>query len=120
MLSKTPATEVDQTEAAKPSEVQKKVPATALKKYLKDMRAGQSDVDEVSGRMGQLTSNLTNKYSVNRQALSLIKRLDKKEPEKLADFLDDFLYMLDISGLSDRAKTAPRLLGDEGSGSEEE
>ena len=52
--------------------------------------------------------------------LSWIRQLAKMPAEKLADKLAHFEYLLDISGLADRAKSAQRMdLGDDGADKDE-
>ena len=58
---------------------------------------------------------VTEKYHLDKKMLSWIRQLAKMSPETLADKLAHFEYLLDVSGLNDRAKSAQRLgLGDEG------
>ena len=58
---------------------------------------------------------VTEKYHLDKQMLGWVRQLLRMSPEKLADKLAHFEYLCDISGLTDRAKSAQRLgLGDEG------
>ena len=49
-----------------------------------------------------------------------IRQLDRMSPEKLNDNLADLEYMLDASGLNERAKNAQRLPIEDRGGAEEE
>jgi hypothetical protein len=110
----------DGTEQVKGSETEKKIPPRVLQKYLKDMTSHQGRIDEVRGEMGSLTEKTNEKYTVNKKAMGWIKQLWKMTPEKLADVLDDLNYMLDASGLNDKASSAQRLPMGDGREDEEE
>lgn len=97
------------TENATAVEVEKKISGAKLKALLKAQRSGQDDIDEIKGKMGKPVAEAVEKYNLNTKMFGWIKQLDRMAPERLADNIDDFLHMLDASGLSDRAKTAQRL-----------
>lgn len=103
------APESEKTEAVKASEVSKMIPKSTLGSILaldKRTKAAQS---ELAGELGQKIANAVETYGTNRKALGVIRQLNRMEPEKLADFLDHFDYMLDISGLEKRAESVQRL-----------
>jgi len=105
MLAKTG----DTTEQATADEIQKRISPTAIKKLLKDLRSRQDDIDNISGQMGQAVAKATEKVNLNRKMFGWIRQLDRMPPEKLAVNIDDFMHMLDISGLNERAASAQRL-----------
>jgi len=107
MLARGEAT--DGTEQAKGSEVEKKINAVAMKKLLKDYRSADSDIDQLRLRRDGVVDKVIEKFNVNTKMLGWIKQLDKMTPEKLADNIDDFLHMFDVSGLRERAESAQRL-----------
>lgn len=121
MLAKSGDTQEQGTEAVRPSEVQQKISAPALKKLLKLLEAKQEKIDELTGEIGGEIAKIVEKKNVNKKMLGWIRQLNRMTPEKLADNLDDFNDMLDKSGLNDRAASAQRLpMGGEESSAEEE
>lgn len=116
MLARTTAN--DATEAATADELEKKIPAKVLKDYLKAARTCTGEIDTIRDKLGKATGKLSEKYTVNSKMLGWIKQLDKMPAEKLADNLADLEYMLDVSGLNDRAKSAQRLPIEEAGGEE--
>ena len=96
-------------------EMQKQVPAKRFKELLGKLSRGQDEIDEIKSAMGGDISAVTEKYHLDKQMLGWVRQLLRMSPEKLADKLAHFEYLCDISGLTDRAKSAQRLgLGDEG------
>lgn len=80
-----------------------------LKSLLASARSTKADVDEIVGTHRQQIAEAVEKNYLHKGAFGMIKRLDRLEPEKLADWLDCLEHYLDISGLDDRAKSAPRM-----------
>jgi hypothetical protein len=98
-------------------EIQKQIPPKRFKDLLKTLDRSQDEIDEIKGAMGGAVAAVTEKYHLDKKMLSWIRQLAKMSPETLADKLAHFEYLLDISGLSDRAKSAQRLgLGDDEGG----
>lgn len=121
MAKKAKATKKSDGEAAKPSETLLAIPASKLKSLMKRKRSTVKDVAELTGTMAQAIADAVENDHLNRSAFAVICRLDRMEPEKLADWLDHFDHMLDASGLLDRAKQVQRLgLGDEKEDDEDE
>jgi hypothetical protein len=86
-------------------------PANTVKKLLKDLRGQAEDIAEIRGEMGAAVKDAVDNKHLHKKAFADVRRLDKLSAEKLADHLDHFLYYLDVTGLSDRAKSAQRLPG---------
>lgn len=118
--------DANETEAedqqAKPSEVRKVITARALKGLLADARAVKKDVDELVNGHREQIANAVEKQHLDKDVFGTLKKLDRKEPEKLRTWLDTFEYYLDISGLKKRADSVTPMQfgpGEEGDGEEE-
>ncbi len=107
------------TEAAKPGEVLKMIPGKALASILALDKRTKTAQSELAGELGAKIANACETYGTNRKALGVIRQLNRMEPEKLADFLDHFDYMLDVSGLEKRAEAVQRLPMGDGPGEAE-
>lgn len=102
-----------------PSQVLKSISQKKLKQLLAHARSTKQDVDEIVGTHRSQIAEAVEKNNLHKGAFAMVKRLDRLEPGKLADWLDYLDHYLDISGLRDRAATAPRLAmgdADEGGG----
>jgi hypothetical protein len=94
---------------AKPSEVLTMIPAPQLNAILALDKRTKTAQAELAGELGQKISGACERYGTNKKALGVIRSLNRMEPEKLADFLDHFDYMLEASGLEKRAEAVQRL-----------
>ena len=103
------APEADKPEAVKPGEVLQMVPEKPLLALLALDKRTKKQQSELAGEIGQKVGEICERYGTNRKALSVIRTLNRMEPEKLADFLDHFDYLLDVSGLEKRAADVQRL-----------
>lgn len=97
------------SEPVKPSEVRKMIPQPSLRTLLNTCKRLSGKASEITGELGQEISTAANRHNFNRKAFNVIRMLDKMEPEKLADFVDEFAYMMDASGLDKRAASVQRL-----------
>jgi len=101
------------TERVLPDQVLKSISRKKLKDLLAAARSTKQDVDEIVGTHREQIAEAVEKHNLHKGAFAMCKRLDRLEPGKLADWLDYLQHYLDISGLYDRAATAPRLeMGD--------
>lgn len=75
---------------------------------------------EIAGELGSKIASAVERFGTNRKALGIIRTLNRMEPEKIADFLDHFDYMLDISGIEERAAAVQRLPTGEAAGDGED
>lgn len=110
------------TESVKSSEVRPSITASKLKSLMSTARSAQKNINEISGGLGSEIKQAVEKNHLHRKAFTVIRQLDRMEPEKLADFLDCFEHYLDISGLQDRANQVQRMDlrdGEEGEDGEE-
>lgn len=99
----------DGGEKARPSEVRQVISKGKLLKLMSAARSAKNDISEISGTMGQAIATAVENNYLNRKVFRQIVALDRMEPEKLATWLEDFEHYLDISGLKDRAASAPRM-----------
>lgn len=94
---------------SKPAINQKK-----LRSLLSSARSAQADITEIAGGMGEAIAKAVENDHLDRKAFNMVRALDKLEPDRLADVLENFEHYLDISGLNERAASAPRLpIGEE-------
>lgn len=101
-----------------PSQVLKSISKPKLLKLLASARQTKADVDEIVGTHREQIADAVEKHNLHKGAFAMVKRLDRLEPGKLADWLDYLDHYLDISGLRDKAATAPRLAMGDGAGEE--
>lgn len=102
-----------ETEAVKPSEVLTMVPKGPLMSLLALDKRTKKQQQELGGELGSKVGDICERYGTNRKALAVIRTLNRMEPEKIADFLDHLDYLLDVSGIEERASKVERLpLGD--------
>ncbi len=99
-------------ETAKPSEVSEHISERKLKQLMKDARTAYRDTREIAGGLGQKIASAIEHDHLHRKAFNVCKSADRMEPEKLAEFLDALDLYLDMSGLRERAASAPRLIVD--------
>jgi hypothetical protein len=96
-------------EPVKSSEVTQQISARKLCSLLATARSTYKDVREIAGAFGAEVKNAAEHEHLNKKAFSMVKTLDRMEPEKLADTLDSLDYYLDVSGLRKRASQVQRL-----------
>jgi hypothetical protein len=99
----------DGTEQVTSGETEKVISGPKLKRLLKNQRTGQDDMDSIRGRMGSEIALAVEKDNLDKKMFGWIKQLDRMSPEKLAYHLPNLLYMLDVSGINDRAEEAPKM-----------
>lgn len=93
----------------KPSETTRVVSERALRELLKMNRSAKADIDEISTQLSTAVREAAEKKHLHLGAWRTIKGLDRLEPEKLADWWDHFQHMWEVSGLRERAESAPRM-----------
>jgi hypothetical protein len=108
MAKKPPAVPAPEG-AATGKDVSKMITAVALDRILKLDKRTKGQQAELAGELGSEIAKAVERFGTNRKALGIIRTLNRMEPEKLADFLDHFDYMLDVSGLEKRAEQVQRL-----------
>lgn len=90
-----------------------------LKSLLSEGRKAKQNITDINTAFGgQVKEAIENKH-LDHRAFRIIRGLDRLEPEKLRDTLDNLEHYLDIAGLNERAASAPRLEMEGGEGEEE-
>lgn len=97
------------TTAAKPSEVIEVISEKKLKALLNQARSSTKDIASITGEMREKIGYAKEHDHLHTGAFGLTRRLDRMEPEKLADFMDHFDHYFNVSGLAKRREQAQRL-----------
>lgn len=106
--------DTDKEETVTSKDVRQMITPVKLKSLIKSARTAQKDIQEIAGGLGAEIKAAVESNHLHRKAFSVCKTADKMEPEKLAEFLDNLDYYLDVSGLRKRAESAQRLaMGDD-------
>jgi hypothetical protein len=82
-----------------------------LQALLASSRRVRQDIGEINGSFGQEIRAAMEHHRLHRGAFRIIAMLDRKEPEKLAEFFEYFDEYSEF--LRERAKSAPRMDYDE-------
>ena len=91
-----------------------------LRQLLKEAKSASQDAHEITSSLGGKIASAVENDHLHKKAFATLRMLDKMTPEKLADYWDTLLYYMDISGLDERAKSAPRLSLENGKGEDGE
>jgi hypothetical protein len=103
---KAAATAAAPKETVTAKDVTSMIPAAVLKSILAKDKTTKKTQSELAGELGQKIADAVDRFGTNRKALATIRMLNRMEPEKVADYLDHLEYMLDISGIEDKAVDA--------------
>lgn len=101
--------DMEKLPAVKPSDVKQVITQTKLVNLMKAKRGAAKDTGEINGRVGEMIASAVENQHLHRKAFGTIMQLDRMEPEKVADFLDNFHYYLDISGIQKRADSVMKM-----------
>lgn len=115
---KAPTAEAEKTTPAKGSDLTKVISGPKLKKLMAAKRSATKDASEINGQIGSEIKSCIENDNLHRGAFTLICRLDRMEPESLRNFMDNFEYLYDASGLQKRAESVIRMPLEEGDGEE--
>lgn len=98
--------------------VRQLTPEKDLNNLLRQCKGHEKNIAEYVGSLREKIGNAKEKKHLHTGAFAVVRRLDKMEPEKVAEFLDHFNHYLDVSGIQQRADDAPALdlEGDAGAG----
>jgi hypothetical protein len=99
----------DKKEAAKPSDVSQQIGQKKLRTLLRAANDAHKDQREIAGGLGQKIADAVENEHLHKKAFSTLRMADRMTPEKLADWWDTLQYYIDVSGLAERAASAPRL-----------
>lgn len=97
-----------------PKDIVGQIGANALKDLLKDARTASKKQTEISLAFSKKKAKAIEEMHLKPRVFAEIARLDRMEPEELAEHLSVRDYYMDISGLTERAASVNRLpMGDE-------
>ena len=100
----------DGTEHTTAEEVLKPLNDTRMKEILKARRTARDDRKHINTELAKKISEVVgDKFYLDRTMLPTVEKLFNMKDERLAYHLDNLLFMLDVSGISDRAKKIARL-----------
>lgn len=113
------------TEGVEAGEVVQMITGKQLKTLLKSGKSKQADIDElnesISTLKGEISAEVKKAVSKNHLDVTMfkiVKKLDAMTDEQLGYHVPNLLYMLDESGITARAQSAPPLQFEQTEGSE--
>lgn len=95
--AKTPPTKI----------VRKVTDEQTLKKLLRSCTRKKEEIDSITGSLREELANAVEKKNLHAGAFAAIRRLWRKDAGKVAEFMDHFLHYYEVSGLRERAESAP-------------
>lgn len=108
------------TAPAKGTDLTKVISGPKLKKLMSAKRSATKDASEINGQIGSEIKTAIENDNLHRGAFTLICRLDRMEPESLRNFMDNFEYLYDASGLQKRAESVMRMPLEDGDEEEDD
>ena len=99
----------EEAEQAKPSEAEPQIGQKKLRSLLKAATDADKDQREIAGGINGRIADAVENDHLHKKAFSEIRKRARMTPEKLADYVDTLELYMDMSGLTERAKSAPRL-----------
>lgn len=111
--------------AADPKKIVRQLtPEKDLNSLLRVCKNHEKNIGELVGSLREKIGYAVEKHHLHKRAFGMIRSLNRLEAPQLAAFFDHFDHYCDVSGLRERAESAPSLdLGDkpgEGDKTEEE
>lgn len=91
-------------ERARPSISQAK-----LRSLVKTAKLARQNMNSISGALGVEIKEAQEKNHLDRGALNVVLALDRMEPERGRDRLENILLYIDLLGLNERFASVPRL-----------
>lgn len=105
----TTAAPQPETEAVKPSEVRKMPSTRTLKALIKEKALLRAEFAEKRGEHGANVKNAVENQNLHKGAFALVEKMNKQEPEKLADMWDHLVHYMEVLGLRARIDSVQRL-----------
>lgn len=99
--------------------VRQLTPEKDISTLLKQCKSAGKQTAEINGSLREKIAYAVDKKHLHKKAFATVRSLDKMEAEDLAAFFDHFDHYCDVSGLRERAESAPALELDEGETSED-
>ena len=108
------------TDTASPEKAIKVLSANKVKALLRAADKMQEDVNTLTSDFAQEIKD-AKKQGIHKKAFGHLKTLNRMTPESLREYLHHFNHYMDVSGLNDRAASAPVLpMGEEDADEEEQ
>jgi hypothetical protein len=92
----------------------------AYDNLLSHARRTKKTTAELGGEYREAVGRAVENHNLDKRAHGMITKLDRLEPEDLRHTLDDFEFLLDLSGLKARAESVQPMQFDEAAGDEGE
>lgn len=108
----------DGTEKVTAEETLKPISGNKLKQILKVRRDARDDRKGINENVAAKISEIVGDRYLDKTVLPVVEKLANMKDERLAYHLDNLLFYLDASGVSDRAKKVGRLPLEENNGEE--
>lgn len=99
----------EKPEPVKPSEVEAQIGKNKLRALLRAASSAHKDQREIAGGLGKKIQEASENDHLHLKAFAELRKRDRMTPEKLADYVDTVAFYMDLSGLTERAASAPRL-----------
>jgi len=80
-----------------------------LRNLLRTCKGLKDDLDETTGILREKIGYAVEKKNLNKKAFAELRKLDKMEPEKLADYWDTLQAYMEMGGLFERIESVTRL-----------
>lgn len=103
-----------------PTKEARVISASKLKSLLNSGAKMKEDVNTLTADHAAEVREAVEKFNLKKSPFGVVKKLWRMEAENLRDWLDSFNHMLDVSGLSEKAASAPPLPIGETDAEEEE
>lgn len=102
--------DVGEPAAPAPSETARPIISQGkLRSLMAAARSATKDIASVNGTIRERIGNAKEHDHLHTGVFSLIRKLDRMEPEDLAEYLQTMVVYLDSSGLNDRAAKVVRM-----------
>ncbi len=79
-----------------------------LRNLVRTCKGLKDDLDETTGIIREKIAYAVEKKNLNKRAFSELRKLDKMEAEKLADYWDTLLAYMEMGGLMERIESITR------------
>lgn len=96
-------------EVGKAGQARKVITQNNLNVLMQTVAEIKGRADSQNGKLREAIAQAVQHQHLNKEVFALIRRLDKKEPEALLLFLEDFDDYLEKTGLHDRADSVGKL-----------
>lgn len=106
--------------AKTPTQEAVQIGATKLKNLLKAAMSAAQDSHEITSSLGGKIASAVENDHLHKKAFGTLRMMNKMTPERLSDYWDTLQFYVDISGLGERAASAPKLRLETGEAEDDE